>query len=157
MVFPVLLAGCAARETFETVDDVYSPQKTTVREIVLTLPEQAAATAMEGQEGEKLYVCENYDVAVQILPGGSMDSTVQTLTGLSPEHVMVLETGQEDCRRFDFTWCAAGETGEVIGRAAVLDDGCSHYCLTAMADAAGTGDVRNEWNQLFSSFGVSSY
>ena len=153
----LFLTGCGAEETFETVSDVYAPVETAVREIVLVLPAEAAAPVLESADGGTLYSCGSYEILVEILPGGNVDGTVQTLTGLSSDRLTVLETSQQGCDRYDFTWCAAGENGDWVGRGAILDDGCSHYCLSVLADVDAAGAVQEDWNALFQSFGVSSY
>jgi hypothetical protein len=44
-----------------------------------------------------------------------------------------------------------GESGQLVCRAAVLDDGNYHYCLTAVAPAANAGELSEQWNALFAS------
>ena len=82
---------------------------------------------------------------------------LQHFRSLSSDRLTVLETSQQGCDRYDFTWCAAGENGDWVGRGVILDDGCSHYCLSVLADVDAAGAVQEDWNALFQSFGVSSY
>ena len=45
----------------------------------------------------------------------------------------------------------AGETGDRLGRAAILDDGNYHYCMYAIRDQ---GDTDIVWRDVFSSFSL---
>lgn len=157
MLVLLLCTGCAAQETMETIGDVYAPGENPTREVVLNLPEDAAASASGGSQAGQLYLCEDYEIVVEVLQGGNVEETVRTLTGMPSERVTVLKTRQEDCDRFDFTWATLGENGEQVGRCAILDDGCSHYCVSVLADADKAGNLRQSWQTLFDSFSVSSY
>lgn len=156
-VLVLLLTGCGARETFENVTDVYTPVEPAVKEMVLALPEEAAASAMESGDGAALYDCGSYEIQVEICTGGDLDGTVRRLTGCDPRRITVIKSTQGDLKRYDFTWCAAGETGERVGRAAILDDGCSHYCVTVLGEEADAGTLQTSWNTLLQSFNVVSY
>ena len=84
-VVALLLSGCATSETFETVaDELLQPVISEQREILLTVPDGAAAEVMESENGEKLYFCDGYTLTLQILDGGDWSRTVQTLCGYSP-------------------------------------------------------------------------
>ena len=56
----LLLTGCSA-PTFETLGDVLHQQADapTPRKVVLTLPQNAVQTVWS-QDGDTLYLCENY-------------------------------------------------------------------------------------------------
>ena len=43
-----------------------------------------------------------------------------------------------------------------MGRAAVIDDGSYHYCLTVMAAEEEAPQLRGTWQALFDSFTLSS-
>lgn len=156
LVFAVLLSGCAAEQTFETISDVWYPEETQLSEIVLPLPEEAAEAVVQA-DGTSVYACDGYELTLEVLPGGSIDQTMQTISGLSPERLSALETHPAYGTRYDLTWCAESEQGEQISRAAVLDDGCTHYCLTATASAADVSELTRQWNALFQSFALASY
>ena len=81
---------------------------------------------------------------------------MKTVSGFEPERLTILKTGRGGVSRYDFVWTAAGEEGEQVGRAAVLDDGRYHYVLTVQADAARSGELTETWNQLFSGFSLES-
>ena len=63
----------------------------------------------------------------------------------------MIQTRQDGKDRYDFVWSAAGETGERLGRGAIVDDGNYHYCLSAMRDP---GDTEIPWRDIFSSFSL---
>lgn len=157
LILAILLTGCAPEETMETVSDGYTPWELPVGEIVLELPADAAAPVLEDSRGATLYDCGDYEILVEVCPGGSLDRTVAQLTGLGPDRVELLKTRAGEMDRYDFTWCAAGEQGTVLGRGAILDDGSSHYCLSVLAAEELSGSVQDSWKTLFHSFSVSAY
>lgn len=149
----LLLTGCGAVDTFETVgDDLVLPVAGKQRQIVLVLPESATAPVMNDGDGSRLYLCDRYVLTVQTLDGGDLNRTVRTLSGYCAEQLTVMETTLSEEKRYDWVWSAAGEGGDSIGRAAVLDDGDCHYCVTVMADAQVAGALEEEWSRLFSGF-----
>ena len=151
----VLLAGCGAQETFETLADVYAPAKPAQhRAVTLTLPEGTTATSLESENGE-YYICGDFEFGIETMDAGDLSRTVSAVCGYSMEDVNVIQTQTEEFDRYDFVWCAVGEAGDQIGRAAILDDGNYHYVLTAMTDADSAGDLRQAWNEMFASFGLN--
>lgn len=148
----LLLSGCGAKETFETVDDDFVlPAMATAAELSLTLPESAAAQAIQNEDGGKLYFCDRYVLTVQTLNSGDMERTAKELCGFGTDGLNIMETVVGENRRRDWVWTSAGEGGDSIGRAMVLDDGHFHYCITVMADAEAVATLESEWNALFSS------
>lgn len=148
--------GCGAEETFETVADELVLQTAQVQpgEIQVQLPEEALLPAMENDNGT-LYLCRDYDVSVQTLDGGDLNETVRTLSGFDASDLTILETQNEALTRYEFVWSSAGETGDRMCRAAILDDGHYHYCLSAQIDAELAGAYQEMWNGMFESFCVS--
>lgn len=153
LVCLLLLTGCSAAETFETVDDdVYLPAMAEVREISLELPQEAAVQVMENDAHEKIYLCGDYTLTVQTFQSGDLNRTVQSLCGYCADDLQLMQTRDGALKRTDWIWTCAGEGGDQIGRAMVLDDGSYHYCLTAMAQADAAGSLEEPWNRVFSSF-----
>lgn len=151
----LVLSGCGAAETFETVADVYlAADRSEHRAVTVALPKDASSPVIQGENG-KLYICDSYELWLQTLPGGDMERTVKTISGYGRSDLSVLEQEAGEVRRYDFVWTSAGEQGSKICRAAVLDDGAYHYVLTAMCDAADAGEVRSDWNGVFQSFGLA--
>lgn len=150
----LLLCGCAAETDFETVSDVYEPELVPAMQIVLTLPGETAVTAMSEDRQDKLYFMDDYCVTVQTLEAGDLDKTIRSVSGYPMDALTVMEQTQGDLRRYDFVWSCAGEGGDQVGRASILDDGSYHYVLTAMADADRAGSLEDSWQSLFGSFTV---
>ena len=142
------LAGCGAEETFETIADEMVFHQAAAREIRVVLPEETVLPVMETEAGQ-IYICRDFEVCVQTLPGGDLDATVRSLCGFGPGDVNVLETTADGFTRYDFVWSSAGETGDQVGRACVLSDGVWHYCVTAMASEEKAGDYWEIWNGMF--------
>ena len=149
-----ILTGCASEETFETIADemVFSPAAP--RQIQLTLPEETVLPVMETEAGQ-LYICRDFEVAVQTLSGGDLDATVRTLCGFGVGDVNVVETNADGFTRYDFVWSSAGETGDQVGRAVILSDGVYHYCVTSMAPEEKAGEYQEIWNGMFETFTVA--
>ncbi len=151
----LLLTACGSAETFETLGPVqHQPEAAPVLgSVVLSLPESAVAEVFGGTE-ETVYDCGGYTLVLQTLSSGDFRSTMQSLSGFLPENSTVMESQTGNTKRYDWVWTAAGEEGELICRASVLDDGNYHYCITAMAPAQKAGALSEDWNRLFGSFAL---
>lgn len=151
-----LLSGCSAAQTFETLGPVMhqSEQLPVISAVELALPDSAVAQTF-GSDTEQFYECEGYTVLRQTYLSGDFDRTVRQLSGFSPENLTVLESGEASAKRYDWVWTAVGDSGDLVCRAAVLDDGNYHYCICAIAPAADAGALNAEWNRLFASFRLS--
>ena len=151
MVLSVLLCGCKAEETLETVNDEWVvPAMAQPREISVRLPDNVVVPVME-QDGRKLYMGQNYEILLETLAAGDLNDTIRTISGFEKDHLTVLETCQADTERYDFVWTTTGEYGVRLGRAVVLDDGNYHYCMTVLRDAEESIVV---WQDVFSSFAL---
>lgn len=151
ILLSMLLTGCGAEETFETIaDEAVLPVMAQPRQITVQLPEDAVAPVLES-EGEQVYVCEDYEIIIETLSSGDVSGTIRTLTGYAREDLTVMETQWQEISRYEFVWAAAGESGERLGRGVILDDGQYHYCMTLLRDAQGK-DSQIVWEQVFSSF-----
>ncbi len=145
-----LLAGCVA-PTFETIADGDPAQIVVAdaKQILLELPKSAVTDVVT--QDYQVYLCDGYVVWVQTMDGGDFNGTIQELSGFTRDQLMVMESREGDFRRYDWIWTAMSEEGELVFRAAVLDDGQYHYCLTAMAE----GNVMADWNDVFASFCIA--
>jgi hypothetical protein len=155
LLVALLLCGCSTREVLETVSDellldTLAPQKT----LSVKLPSDALSAAMAPEDGAQLYFCDGYVLTLQTTPAGDLDRTARALCGFDRERLTVMETRLGGLKRYDWTWTSAGEGGAQVGRAAVLDDGDHHYCMTVMADEAGSGDLDTRWDALFASMAL---
>ena len=156
LMLAILLAGCRA-ETMETVEDVWEEAPVAeARQIRVSLPGEEALPVMESST-DRLYLSESYQIEVQTLPGGDLNRTVHTMSGLEPEDVTLMQTEQAGLTRYDFVWAAAGEEGDQLGRGAILDDGNYHYALSVLRSADDTATRQIHWDQVFSSFSAEEY
>lgn len=154
-VLALLLTGCGAQETFETVGDVYGQgEAAQMQQVVLNLSQDAAAAVMQSEEGGSLYFCDGYTVTVQTMASGDLNRTLLEATGFTRESLRPVETAAGEARRYDCVWTAAGEGEEQVGRAAVIDDGNYHYVVTVMADASAARALAGEWQKLLDSFQI---
>ena len=155
MLLPLLLlAGCAARETMETLGDI--PVEGTAaspRQVSVNLPDEAAVPTAESDSG-RIYLCKDYEIIIQTLEAGDLDETIRTLSGYDRDSLTVMKTRVEGADRYDFVWATAGENGERLGRAVILDDGNYHYTMTVLKDAAATKKTQVVWRTVFESFSL---
>ncbi len=149
------LAGCANKETMETVaDELVVPVMAEPSQIQVKLPGEAAMPVSESDSG-RLYLCQDYEIALQTLSSGDLDATLRSVTGYGREELTVLETLRSDLPCYEFTWTCAGENGDRIGRGILLDDGSYHYVMTALWDSEKTENMQVVWSEVFSSFDVA--
>lgn len=152
LTLALCLAGCGAQETFETVQDMVQEEPATVcQQFVVKLPEEAAAPTFQDDGGAELYVCQDYTISKQTLPGGDLERTVRTLTGKTTEELQLIQTKQQTYDRYDFVWTAAGEAGLQLGRACILDDGNYHYALSTLTRESASADLRETFSQMYDS------
>lgn len=150
----LLLTGCAA-QTFETVDDLNDVSAMAKpATILLDLPEDAAAPAMEGASGT-LYFCGDYDITVEVMPSGNLSNTLQILTGFEKDELDLLQTIRCGVSCYESAWSAAGEAGDHVGRVLIMDDGNFHYCVSVMASAEDAGDCSADWKEILDSVALA--
>lgn len=155
LVMGLLLTGCGTAETFETVaDEMVQSVMAEPAEIQISLPEEAVLPAMETDSGT-LYLCKDYDVAIQTLESGDLDETIRTISGYGRQDLTIMETAAGEYTCYEFVWTAAGDSGDQVGRAKILDDGSYHYVLTTLADADVVSEYQEIWNGIFDSFGLA--
>ena len=148
----LMLTGCSAVGTFETLGKVYGEQeKPAMQEVSYELTDDAAAQTIQSDYGS-LYFCDGYEIAVQTMESGDLDRTLRQLTGFGRDHLTVIETGLTPAARYECVWSAAGEGGDQVGRLVILDDGNYHYCMSVMAEATTAASLREQWQVLLDSF-----
>jgi len=148
----LFLTGCGSSETFETVaDELLQEVAAQVREIRMNLPEDSVMPAMESENG-MIYLCGDYDVAAQTLPSGDLEATVRIVSGYGLDDLTLIQTASGELDQYEFVWTTAGELGQNIGRATILDDGNYHYVLSATIDAELIEEYQEVWNGIFESF-----
>ena len=152
LVCGMIFAGCGAEQTVETVADEPVVQVLAEpREIYVALPDDSVLPAMESDSGT-VYFCRDYDISIQTMESGDLRKTLKSVSGYSPEELTVMETAVSDYVRYDFVWSAAGELGQQVCRACVLDDGNYHYALAVMGNADTAGEYGEIWNGILESF-----
>lgn len=155
MLALILLCGCSAEQTFETVaDEMVQSVLAQPKEILLRLPEETLLPAMETDNGT-LYLCDGYDVSVQTVESGDLESTICLVSGFSSEDLTVIQTAAGEYQCYEFVWTSATDLGEQVGRAMILDDGNYHYILSTLAPAAHAQEYQEIWNGIFESFGIA--
>lgn len=151
----MLMSGCAATDTFEQIQDVYVqiPMEAP-KEIQIELPADAGSTVLAGQDG-RLYFCEGYEIAVETCPSGDLEQTIKGMTGYEREDIAVFETAAAvGVKRYEFVWTSAGEGGEIVCRAVIMDDGLYHYCVSLTALSSEAGSLQEAWNEILKSVAV---
>ena len=151
----LLLTGCGSEEVMETVADEWVvPVMAQPLQITVDLPGEAAMPVSESDSG-RLYLCQDYEIALQTLSSGDLNATLQSVTGYGKEDLTILETLRSQMPCYEFTWTCAGETGDRIGQGILMDDGNYHYVMTALWDADKTDSMQVVWSEVFSSFGLA--
>ena len=149
----LLLTGCASEDTFETIaDEPVAAVMAQPGQISVELPEDAVAPVLESGS-EQLWLCDDYEILIQTRPSGDLNGMIQTISGYPKESLTVIETQNQNVTRYDFVWASAGEKGERLGRAVVLDDGNYHYCMSVLRDADAQ-ESQIVWNEVFQSFSL---
>ena len=149
VLLAVMLCGCSAEETLETVNDEWIvPAMAQPREISVRLPDNVVMPVLE-QDGSRIYMADGYEIMLETLASGDLNATIRDLSGYEKDQLTILETRQGDADRYEFVWTTAGERGDRLGRAVILDDGDYHYCMSVLRDA---GDTFVVWRDVFRSF-----
>lgn len=150
----LLLCGCTT-DVFETVGDGNQmAAMAQAAQLILELPEDAAAQTMDGTNGT-LYFCENYEIMVETFESGDMQRTVKALTGFDMAELALVQTVRSGVSCLEGAWCAAGEGGDQVGRFLILDDGAYHYCISVMTEADRAGACTDSWQKLLSSVALA--
>lgn len=148
----LLLCGCGAQQTFETVQDSYEVGAAApLRELSVALPEEAAQLVLQSGKSGSLYFCDGYTVAVETFAGGDLNQTLTGITGFGKDGLSLLTTRRQDAACHECAWTSAGEGTQQIGRTVVLDDGNYHYAVSVMADADKAGQLHRSWDQILAS------
>ena len=157
ITFALLLTGCSRNVALETVTDVPDTLVVApVQRVLLHLPEELSAPALQNEETGTLYLCDDYSLTLQTVSSGDLKKTIYEATGMEKENLDILQTGYGEIKRYQWVWTTAGETGIQVGRGCILDDGTYHYVLTVLVDETVSGKVRPVWKEIFTSFGLSA-
>lgn len=152
VVLALLLCGCGTQPVFETVgDDLVRSAMAQPREIAVQLPDGAITPVLDS-DTEQVYFCEDYQIILETRTSGDVSATIQSVCGYQREDLTVMETQQGSVTRYEFVWACAGEEGDCLGRAVILDDGDYHYCMSVLRKASTTETSQIVWNEVFRSF-----
>ena len=152
LLLMLLLAGCRAEETFETVtDEQVMPVMAQRGHICVELPGETSLPVMENDNG-RVYVTNDYEIVIQTLEAGDLHQTMEVMSGHSMEDLTVMETVSGDISRYEFVWASAGEGGDLTGRGVILDDNRYHYCMSILCAVKPDEKSQTNWEQVFSSF-----
>ncbi len=146
LVLLLSLSGCAATDTFETLGDVdAAPAVQQGQDMIVSVPDPAEV--MQGDYGT-MYLCDDYTVTVQVKNAGDLNGTVKALSGFGTDELTVISTAAGEMSRYECVWTAAGEGGDCVGRALVLDDGAFHYCITMEYGAENAVSMEEVWQEI---------
>lgn len=156
MLCVLCLTGCSSAQTMETIsDDIAVSADAVAGRVNLSLFAEEASV-IEGESGDKIYMCDDFAVSVQTLTGGDLDKSVQTVTGFSKEVMTVMQTDRNGVPAYECAWSAAGEGADQVCRAVILDDGNYHYAVTVMADYTRAGELAETWQDILNSVQIST-
>lgn len=155
LLLGLVLSGCAAEETFETIqDEIVQTAAAQPREITVRLPDNAVSPVLES-DSEQVYLADDYEIVIETRTAGDLEGTIQAISGYKKDQLTLMQTRQGDVARYEFVWVSAGEKGDRLGRAVVLDDGNYHYCMSVLRDAERTEKSQIVWRDVFQSFAVA--
>ncbi len=153
IVVCLCLSACGAAQTFETVADEWvEPALAEPGEICLSLPETAVSAA-----GGNYWYWDTGEISLERYRSGDLAGTIRQISGYGQDAVTCLTREQGGYCRYDLVWAAAGETGEQVCRAAILNDGQYHYVLTAVTDADRQEELSVALDAMFASFSLEAY
>ena len=152
LISVLILAGCGSTQTLETIaDEPVLAVSAEQRKVKVELPDDAAVMTMSC-DNKTIYLCGGYEICFEVLDAVDLDRTIKQVTGFHEEYLTVLKTGYEGFSKHEMVWSSAGETGDYLGRAVVLDDGDHHYVLSALAPADMVQNLEGQWEEMFASF-----
>ncbi len=152
----LLLCGCAPEQASETVEDVYQPVlEKEAQQVLLEVPIQAGDPVLTNEQGDTLYLWDDYTLTVATRKSGDVTGVIQETTGFTPDQLQLVETSRMEGTQYDCIWTAAGEGGSQVGRMRLIDDGHHLYVMTIMAPEAKAAALQESaWVQVFNSFRV---
>lgn len=157
-ILALVLAGCGAQETFETIGNAYDePVSGDLWQIAVDLPGEMAMPVMETESADKLYLAEKFTLSTHTSPAGDVNRTLLEHTGFSKDKLDVISTDCGEWKRYDAVWTSAGEDGQQTGRIAILDDGKTHFVMRAMTSADNAGELAQVWQPIFRSYRLEAY
>lgn len=154
ILLALLLAGCSAEPTFETLGNTYDQTVSApVQQILVELPDSAQVPALQS-DGDTLYFCDDMTVSLQTLDGGDLNRTVRTVTGYEKDELQLMVSYAPEGKCYECVWTAAGEGQMQVGRARIIDDGSYHYAVSVMVPEKKAGQLQQTVQSVLDSFRV---
>lgn len=148
----LVLSGCGTPKDYETMADQYlEPEPPAAAAVRVQLPEDASVMTISEDTAGTIYLCDCYSVTVQTLASGDLDATLRSVTGYGAGQLQLYKLEQEGLKRYECVWAAAGEGGDQVGKAVILDDGSYHYAVTVFAPAEQAGELAETWHEILGS------
>ena len=147
-----VLCACSAQKEFETLSDQIQYQEPIPSEVILELPKDIAVSVFSDDNGNMLYISDDYTVETYLMPSGNMDKTILEVTGFHKEDMRIVETETDGVKRYECVWSSVGEGALQNCRTTILDDGDFHYVLTVIGDQSAASKYSDEWLQIFKSY-----
>ena len=156
LVLMMICAGCGNTEApvFETItDEISEPVSAEPKPVSVWLPDGAAAQTMaEGESGE-CYTWGACELRIRTMDSGDIRATLQTLPGLDPDRLTVMEYEREGVQLYQSVWSMTSEDGVNLGRCMVADDGNYHYCISLVSPE--NADVEEDYARICASLDLS--
>ena len=150
----ICLVGCGKVDepVMETVaDQIIEPVAAEPAPLSVWVPEEAAAQTMAGDGA--CYTWGENELRIQTMDGGDIRTTLQTLTGLDPEKLTVMEYERDGIQLYQTVWSSTSEEGITLGRCMVADDGNYHYCISLLSPEGA--DVTEDFTRICASLNLS--
>ena len=145
--------GCGKEPMMETVaDEIVEPVAAEPKEMAVWLPDGAAEQTMAEEATGECYTWNDSELRVQTMKGGDIRATLQSLTGLDPERLTVMEYERNGLQLYQTVWSSTSEEGVRLGRCMVADDGQYHYCISLLSPE--TVDVADDYAQICASLRI---
>lgn len=156
LILMIACTGCAmdAEPVYETVADGFrEPVSAEPKPFSVRIPDGAAQQTMADGEAGECYTWDECELRIRTLDGGDIRATLQTLTGLDPQRLTVMEYERDGIQLYQTVWSMTGEEGVSLGRCMVADDGNYHYCISLIGPEEA--DVGDTYAQICASLSLS--
>ncbi len=161
----LLLAGCAAEPTWETVDDTLESvaQTSAIGEepfqIIFSVPMDAVLETFSQTDTRTVYTQADgdYEIEALVLPTSDIDEVIAELTGFSPDVVETIQTKRFEMPEYRFVWYSESDEGGYLRRADVLTDTEYSYALIFSAREETGTTYHACMNEVLDSFGLYTY
>lgn len=133
----LLLSGCAGdtEPVYETIGNVWENEEpvSAPASIEFAVPDGAEMEAVSTDSEVKIYRIGDWELWTQALDGGDLRATFEQLTGMDWDALTVVNHPVGEKNVYETAWTAMDEEDTYIIRAAVIEEGDYHYCLSLMA------------------------